>query len=355
MFRHFHHHSRFIDTPRLSEAVRDRHHARNFGLDLVRAVAIILVIAEHTLPLHDGSPWRWLSPLLSPDATLFIVLSGALLLPVSRRTGSFLRRRAARVLIPFAFWSMIYAFLNFRFDHHNIEFLAQQIRWFWLNPVFPEGWFVPVIMGLYLLYPIITPWIRTANRRRFTYFLILWAAALSLPLLQPVMGVTDFSFTIVGTFFGFLGFAVAGVCFMRYPPLKDKSRRRASTALLLGLLLIGIVLPLVIMAIPRLDSAYATILPSGLSVTTAAASLLIFCLLATVKIKGHSYLRSAVTFISRISFLLYFIHPVLFRFVIPTWLPGLEGSAWVFPLTLVASIIIAVPVRAVPLLRKILA
>ncbi|MDE5811876.1 MAG: acyltransferase [Muribaculaceae bacterium] len=354
MFRYLNRNSSFVDTPRLSEAVRHRDGSRVFSLDLIRALAITLVIAEHTIPVNDPtSPWRWLSPVFAINAPLFFIISGALLLPVSRRIGTFIRRRASRVLIPFAFWSFIFAWLYYHFTDANIDFLASQIRWFWLRFTFPEAWFIPILLSMYLFYPVISPWIRTATLPRYRYFLILWAAALSLPFIENFSGDFVFNTSIFGTFYGCLGYAVAGVCLMRYPLLSSRGRQRR-IAVIAILALIGFALPYIIIAVPKLYDTYGQRMSEAISVTTAAAAVLVFALLAPIKIKGHNLVRQGVTFIARISFPMYFIQPMLTRYVIPNCCPELMESNWLFPAVLVGSIIVAIPIRAIPLLRKFL-
>lgn len=166
-----------------------RTHTQLFSLNLIRAVAIVMVVLDHSL--HDDlSPDAvfFIKLLLNPGAMLFFMISGALLMPVTGSYSHFIRHRVVKVFVPYVVWVLFYAFAYYWLGMINEYTLAMQIRWSWLSFNFWPGWFVPIIMSLYFVMPLISPWIATASRRHFHYVLIVWLAASILPLIQPLAG-----------------------------------------------------------------------------------------------------------------------------------------------------------------------
>ena len=95
---------------------------REIWIDWMRVVACFLVIMTHSCePFYLGGEGSliltkadaiWVSVLnVLPRAcvALFIVASSYLQFPLHYSTGEFFRRRAARILVPFLFWTVVYA------------------------------------------------------------------------------------------------------------------------------------------------------------------------------------------------------------------------------------------------------
>lgn len=83
---------------------------RNYPLDLVRVTACLMVVLMHSpMPSENanGIFLSLLSYMTAPCIGLFLMVSGALLLPVKEGTGSFLRRRLGKILGPTLVWSLI--------------------------------------------------------------------------------------------------------------------------------------------------------------------------------------------------------------------------------------------------------
>ena len=89
---------------------------RNSNFDIVRAVAIFMVICIHSLGLvNDALPTgdeearmtNAVMTIVYGGVPLFVMLSGALLLGKDEPIGVFFRKRMGRVLWPFLFWSVI--------------------------------------------------------------------------------------------------------------------------------------------------------------------------------------------------------------------------------------------------------
>lgn len=108
-----------------------------------------------------------------PAVPLFVMLSGFLLLGKDYELGYFLKRRFTRVVVPALFWMALYSFYNFKSKGTPAN-LSEAIRGIVERPVHYHLWFIYLIIGLYLVYPILRPWVRSAKERDFLYFFACW-------------------------------------------------------------------------------------------------------------------------------------------------------------------------------------
>ena len=90
---------------------------RIIWLDVLRLVALLMVIAGHSVDMYNATPqddpmngfWgAFIGSLMRPSVPLFAMMTGLLLLPVRESAGDFYRRRIPRVLVPMVLWSAIY-------------------------------------------------------------------------------------------------------------------------------------------------------------------------------------------------------------------------------------------------------
>ncbi len=147
--------------------------------DRLRNVATVLVVAIHVAsPVAHGYPhfntWHWWAgnwwdALGRPAVNLFVMLSGFLLLGKDYPTGSFLRKRFVRVLIPGLFWMALYLIYG-HIAKNDPATVGQALVKIVQGPVHYHLWFIYLILGLYLTYPLLRPWVRQAGEQDFWYF-----------------------------------------------------------------------------------------------------------------------------------------------------------------------------------------
>ena len=165
-------------------------------LDYLRVVACFMVILVHSIePFYLGGDGTYiashndalivtlLDSLLRSAVPLFVMASSYLLVPVKADTATFYRRRAERVVIPFVVWSLLYAIVPFWGMEADV---ADNLKTLSLNflPTSGHLWFVYMLLGVYLIMPIISPWLERVSARGERYFLALWLLATALPFLR---------------------------------------------------------------------------------------------------------------------------------------------------------------------------
>ena len=141
---------------------------------------------------------------------LFTMVSGLLLLNPSKEQPIpvFFKKRLVKVLIPFLAWSTIY--LLWRIFLRDESFTPKEILVLFVQgPVYYHLWFIQMILGLYLATPILRIYIRHADHKNLTYFLIIWLVTVSvLPIVKRFLGFEIGIDVVITT--GFVGFFVLG-------------------------------------------------------------------------------------------------------------------------------------------------
>lgn len=218
-------------------------------VDWLRVAACFMVIIVHaTEPFYLGGEgsqilteadayWSSLfDSFVRACVPLFIVASSYLQFPLHYSSGEFLRRRAVRILVPFALWSVVYALVwgepaeNFQNLLFNFNYAAGHL------------WFVYMLIGVYLLMPLLSPWAERVGKRELQVYLGIWVFTTFIPLIRDVVvggfdgmevlyGVSglprqaltplwgEASWNTYGTFYyisGFVGYLLLGLYFRRF-------------------------------------------------------------------------------------------------------------------------------------------
>ncbi len=166
--------------------------SRNYFADYIRVFATMAVILLHcsgdllySFGTSDFKFSYWWAGNIYDSATrwcvpVFVMLSGALLLRPAKQEdiGFFLSRRMMRVMIPYLFWCVIYLLYTYRGNIRDWRepYWAEMRDLVFFKEVYYHLWFVPMILGLYLLTPIYRVFVRHATRFEVEYFLTVWFA-----------------------------------------------------------------------------------------------------------------------------------------------------------------------------------
>ncbi|MBS1524844.1 MAG: acyltransferase family protein, partial [Bacteroidetes bacterium] len=140
----------------------------------LRVIALFAVIVLHTasLPLMEykqAGTTGWLAAdfynaLTRFAVPVFVMITGALLLPREYELGDFLKRRLTRIVWPFLFWSLVYVGYSWYNEDivftgdmsKNIAIVLHQLKY----GAFYHLWYVYMLIGLYLIIPILGRFVR---------------------------------------------------------------------------------------------------------------------------------------------------------------------------------------------------
>ena len=177
---------------------------REIWVDWMRISACFLVMLVHsTEPFYLGGDGSliltradafWVSffdTFARACVPLFVVASSYLQFPLHYSTGEFARRRAGRILIPFVFWSVIYALINPNPVQNFKDLLLN------FNYVAGHLWFVYMLIGLYVLMPLLSPWAEKVGRRELQVYLLLCLLTTLIPFVRE-MGIGDNAVCVYG-------------------------------------------------------------------------------------------------------------------------------------------------------------
>ncbi|MEY4903841.1 MAG: hypothetical protein RLZZ292_1656 [Bacteroidota bacterium] len=126
----------------------------------------------------DGAT-RWCVP-------VFVMLSGALLLPnpKNEEIGTFLSKRLGRVVIPYIFWIAVYMCYTYRYSIIGWKPVWMPGVWgeIFFGVIYYHLWFVPMIVGLYLMTPTFRIVVKHGTRADIEYFITFWFCLVTISL-----------------------------------------------------------------------------------------------------------------------------------------------------------------------------
>ena len=219
---------------------------REVWLDWMRVTACFMVMLTHSSePFYLGGEGSliltradavWVSVLnVLPRAcvALFVFSSAYLQFPLHYSTADFFRKRVLRILPPFLFWTLVYALVwgepvqNFKDLLFNFNYAAGHL------------WFVYMLVGLYLIMPLLSPWAEKVGRKELQVYLGIWLFTTLIPLIRqwaggsapviygpsgipnaakyPLWG--EASWNTYGVFYylsGFIGYLLLGLYFRKF-------------------------------------------------------------------------------------------------------------------------------------------
>lgn len=171
-------------------------HHRSAWIDDARVIATLAVIIVHVATpgvVNDyktavdlSSGWSIANAYDSISrfcVPVFVMLTGALLVPQTISFTDFINRRVKRLLIPFLFWSVVYLGFHLALKVRDEGIIALSHSGYWILTQFVQGssphlWYVYMIVGVYLFIPIIRPWATAAGNKAILFFLALWVITL---------------------------------------------------------------------------------------------------------------------------------------------------------------------------------
>ena len=134
--------------------------------------------ARFWVAFYDGFVARTCVP-------LFMIVSAYLLVPLKpgQTMGGFYKRRFKRILPPFICFLLLYTFLPLAWGGMSWEQSLQDLKLLPFNFPSMAGhlWFMYPLIGLYLIIPVVSPWLEKASARDERIFLGLFALSTFIP------------------------------------------------------------------------------------------------------------------------------------------------------------------------------
>lgn len=281
----------------------------------LRALSCFLVILTHSaMPALDSSFGVYMmmfSFISSPSSELFITLSSSLLVPTKLGLFEFYKKRFSKLLGPVVFWSLLIIFLNFINGKITITDSINNIILMPIQPVIGVYWFIYVIIGLYLIIPIVSPWIEKASKKDLLMVILIWCLTLFLPYVniifkKDVYILSGNYYFVTNYLGGFIGYLFLGVYLRKYPILIQNKFK------LFSLLFILLIIALVPYGYGYGFNRSALVMVSdNLSLSSVSLVIMIFTLFQNIQFSF--WMVKIVNLIAKYSFGIYLIHIIVVR------------------------------------------
>lgn len=297
---------------------------RILWVDWAKALATLAIVLIHVSAVYTVS-----TPAFSSDwysfvnfntfdrfgIMLFLFASGFLILrkpePITNLT-----KRFKRLLPPFLFWFTVYALVAWSLFHSE-----ESISWFFpfylrglLDPTgfFSTFWFVYLILGLYLIAPVLSKWIQGAKVYELEYFLVIcfifWAISF-------ISEITSFPITFT-SYFQYFGQGIGSFVLGYYIAIKN-SRYTKSKKFGFKLYIVGVLFTyLGAIIIAEMTGKPSTL--TNLSPTIAIQTVGLFIILKNINFeKSPKVLNSMAISLSNNSYEFYLIQiPIIWTVTI---------------------------------------
>ncbi len=194
-------------------------------IDTIRVFACFLVILTHSvMPSIDGSDGAYIygfSFFCFPCVGLFFAISGALIIPVKVNMKEFYKRRFKKIIPPLIIWSLIGVTLESFIGRLTISESINKFLRMPFEPIVGVYWFMYVMIGLYMIAPVISKWLKDASKRELQFMLLIWGLTLLYPYANLIFGTNYFEngshYNTLNYFGGFLGYWFLGYYLLHYP------------------------------------------------------------------------------------------------------------------------------------------
>lgn len=319
---------RFVSAAAFLEkcGTQDRGALRNQNIDFLRVCAALAVVWLHvsgnlviSSPSVGSVNWwvanvadsvsRWCVP-------VFMMISGALILPSSKRPlGFFYRRRLLRVGVPLVFWTAFYWI--FRYLNGAMIELNDIVRSFSSTGSYFHLWYLYMLVGFILVAPLLHLAISYISGAHLAF---LWVSCLVVAavgtLIPGALSATVFGLPVpyVGVFLPYVGYFVAGY-HLRVVSIPFSRITVLSVSVLCGLLVSVFTGAL----FPQLGELSWSIMYSYLNPLVIGMSLGVYVAVVNAEMRVERF-EPLIRFLAPLTLGVYVIHPV--------WLFALDRSVF---------------------------
>lgn len=339
---------------------------RNTGFDIIRIIAIFMVVAIHShvapLAVNKGSAMWYvvmsLQVICLVAVPLFFMVSGALLLSDEKETdiSTLYKKRLPKQAIPFIVWSVIYVIA--RIVMGKISFSISAFTSLLYEPAYYQFWFMYTLLAIYLLLPILQTLIKNCDKKKTEYILILWAIfSVLLPVISRFVKGFDISDHVdLVLCEGYIGYFILGYYLNKY-----KTNIKNATAVLMWL--IGALSTVVCAVIEyrvthKLNLTYEGFVYQAYMVPgTVVSATGVFLFLSNKKYNFSEKVNGIITKVAILSVGVYYIHMLVLTVIEKVGFTG-ENNILILGVKIIATYLIsligAFIISKIPVVRKIL-
>ena len=331
-------------------------------IDLLRILAtffvIILHVSANNLIKYNVNSFEWnilniYDSMSRWTVPVFVMISGAIFLSREVDIKKIITKNIFRIVIAFFFWALIYA-LAFSTYSSKIEFVNMLISGKY------HMWFLPMIIGLYLLTPILKK--ITEGEKTIKYFLVLtfvfsflipWSiniiSELKIEKLDSIiLSIKTNWINNFGIAFGYTGYFVLGH-YLKKVELSKKTRR-----IIYVLGIIGLLMTIIFTCISsNLANRFVEKYYNNFAINTLLVVVAVF-----VFAKYNFKTNNVIKFISKTCFGIFLIHVLiiekfglLFKFNVSSFNP-IFSVPIVCLIVFIASGILSMIINYIPMLKK---
>ncbi len=340
--------------------------------DLIRTIAVLLIILLHAAAFPPQLPaeittqaaFGWFTADIYDafgriGVPLFVMLSGFFLLDKSKADeplGVFFKKRFNRVGLPFIFWSVTYFFWNGYVHGASLTFDSAVDAAF--SGAYVHLWFLYLLVGLYLVTPLLRVFVKYLDWKRFKYLVALWfLGTVTVPLIITFAGL-DFN-PVIFVFTGWMGYYLLGV-------FLQKIKIRKSILLLAAALgLTGAVLGAYV-STALIGERVTTFFHESLSFNLIIASVAVYLLLNTLasnRILSYNKVNTLLHWVGQNTLPIYLMHymileSLMFGFFGFTLNASVLNPIIEIPLLTVVTfsltVLIVYPLKKIPIVKRII-
>lgn len=172
-------------------------------LDWLRAIACLMVFTVHAAEIHYSNDYtfsftsetaRWsvlvFQSLVRSSVPLFLMASAYLLVPLKTDSLTFFKKRFTRVVVPLLVFLALYAVLPSLWGAQTWGQAWIELKHAYIN--FPVSgshlWFVYMLLGIYMLMPVLSPWLSKISKKEEQVYLGIWLFTTTFYRLRPLLG-----------------------------------------------------------------------------------------------------------------------------------------------------------------------
>lgn len=344
---------------------------RIYYLDILRAIACLSVIIIHTSAkyvIKDFGTFNfYIGNLFDSIAyigvPLFVMISGSLMLDEKYNySNKKLIKHITKLIVFFLFWSVLYSIAYNIIGKIFVKHEAVDIVEFFKSIVTGHFhlWFIYMIVGLYLIVPLLRLWVKMENKKYIEYFIILSIIfSFILPQIVSFGSYYCGSFEQIKIILDFIDLKYVGgftTYFILGWYLNNYDIKNKKLLYILGIT--GFVLTFTATAFLTITKGKAIQMYEELTINILLQALMIFTIVKNKYKSLDSLNNKLILGISKNSLGIYAVHPALLSIIYMIFEKLNLNNAIInipiaFAVTLIISYAVAYIIRKIPLLKNV--